>query len=620
MVQNRQIELELLAPAGNMEIGKAAIDHGADAVYIGSPRFSARKNAANSLEDVAQLIEYAHLFNARVYIALNTILKDSEVQDAINIINDLYKVKADGVIIQDVGLIEQDLPPIPIIASTQMHNITPEKVKFLEDVGFSRVILARELTLEEIGSIRAKTDIELEVFVHGALCVSYSGRCYLSQAVCGRSGNRGECAQPCRLKYTLKDSKECVIIQNKHLLSLKDLNLINSIKNLAEAGITSFKIEGRYKDMAYVKNVVAAYRQAIDEFIKSHDNYKQQSSGTVHLKFEPDIQKTFNRGYTSYFLVGNKEAKGLAAMDSPKSIGAEIGKVTTIKKGGFLISGSLLSNGDGICFVTKTGNLKGFRVERIEDGLIIPSDMEGLAVGVRLFRNRDHQFLKLIDKKSSDRKIGVSMVFEQRDCEAHLTVTDEDGHSVNSTLKAPYNKAREPQKVKEEIKSQLTSTGNTIFEVKDFCIATNMFEPGFLPKSLLNSLRREALEQLTVLRKESYEVKKRGILKCKNLIYPEKNLNYQANIFNRYAKNFYEKYGAEVVEQAFETGLASSGKIVMTTKYCILKEIGACLKNTQNKKVGKLKIELPLFLTDGNHTYKLQFDCQKCQMYLILNS
>ncbi|MBF0573606.1 MAG: U32 family peptidase, partial [Desulfamplus sp.] len=431
------ISLELLAPAGNEELGKAAIDHGADAVYIGAPRFSARANAGNSVKDISKLIDYAHLFNARVYIALNTILADSEIEAALNIVSEVYEAGADGLIIQDMALLQAEFPPIPLIASTQMHNTTPEKVKFLQDVGFSRVILARELNLNEISAIRSKTDVELECFVHGALCVSYSGQCYLSQASFNRSGNRGVCAQPCRLKYTLKDGKGRDVIANKHLLSLKDLNLIDHIKDLAQSGITSFKIEGRYKDIAYVKNVVAAYRQAIDSFIQSDKRYRKQSSGEIHFKFVPDIKKTFNRGYTRYFLFDSKEIEHQAALDTPKSIGADVGKIIRIEKksGCFWIKGKTLHNGDGMCFVSNTGVLKGFRVERIdENGCIVPNDMSDLAVGVKLFRNHDHQFLKLMDKSSADRKIGVSMVFEQRDKDINLTITDEDGYIVNSNL------------------------------------------------------------------------------------------------------------------------------------------------------------------------------------------
>ncbi|MBF0233568.1 MAG: U32 family peptidase, partial [Desulfamplus sp.] len=532
--KDKQIPLELLAPAGNKEIGTAAIDHGADAVYIGSPRFSARKNAGNSLSDISKLIDYAHLFKARVYLALNTILNDSEITDALKIIKQAYDAGADGLILQDTALLETDLPPIPIIASTQMHNTTFEKVKFLQDAGFSRVILARELTLQEIRKIHDNTDVELECFVHGALCVSYSGQCYISHAAFGRSGNRGVCAQPCRLKYTLKDGKGRDVISNKHLLSLKDLCLIDHIKDLAQAGITSFKIEGRYKDMAYVKNVVGAYRQAIDNFIETHEGYRRQSSGKTQFQFVPDIQKTFNRGYTKYFLLGTKETERQAAIDTPKSIGAEAGKISHIEKDCFKIAGKAIHNGDGMCFISRAGELKGFKVEQIKDGWILPNDMNDLSVGLILFRNHDHQFLKLMGKKTAERRIGVSMKFDQTATQIHLVVTDEDGFMVNSILPAAYEEAKKPENVTKTIQSQLTSTGNTIFEVIKFSIETS--NPGFLPVSLLNSLRRNALEELTRSRKQDYAAQKNNALQKSSIkrdsipIYPEKNLNYQANV------------------------------------------------------------------------------------------
>lgn len=611
MTEKSFIPLELLAPAGNGEIGRAAIDHGADAVYIGAPRFSARANAGNSLEEISRLIDYAHLFKARVYLALNTILTDSEIAEAKNIITEVYKAGADGLILQDPGLLEMDLPPIPLIASTQMHNESPAKVKFLEDAGFSRVILPRELTLGEIREIRAKTDVELESFVHGALCVSYSGQCYLSQAAFGRSGNRGVCAQPCRLKYTLKDGKGKEVISKKHLLSLKDLNLIDYLKDLRDAGITSFKIEGRYKDISYVKNVVAAYRQAIDRLIENSPGYRKSSSGAVKFKFVPDLNRTFNRGYTSYFLLGQENSSNQAAMDTPKSIGEKVGSITEAGKNWFSLSGGTLHNGDGLCFISKYGVLKGFRVNRVENGRTFPNDMGGLGVGVTLFRNHDHEFLKLLDRKTADRRVGLSMRFAQTATEICLSVTDEDGYSVNHSVAAAYEEAREPDKVRDQIYSQLTSTGNTIFAVTDFSMDGSM--AGFLPLSLLNALRREALDQLTGVRKSGYTVKKRVLKSSLNPTYPDKSLDYRANVFNRSAMAFYEHHGTKVVEDAFETGIDPSGKILMTTRYCIRREIGACLKHEKKQR----KVDPPLTLTDGKRTYLLHFDCRQCLMHVV---
>jgi putative protease len=608
MTEDTRIPLELLSPAGNSGIGRAAIDHGADAVYIGAPQFSARANAGNSMDDIARLIDYAHLFNARVYLALNTILSDGELSEAQSIIREAYQAGADGLILQDTGLLSPDLPPIPLIASTQMNNVTPEKVKFLEDAGFNRVILARELSLSDIRAIREKTAVELESFVHGALCVSYSGQCYMSQASFGRSGNRGVCAQPCRLKYTLKDGKGEEVVRGRHLLSLKDLNLIAHLGDLAEAGITSFKIEGRYKDAAYVKNVTAAYRKALDRFIDNHPEYRRQSSGKVTFHFEPDLARTFNRGYTPYFLLEPQGTAHQAAMDSPKSVGAEIGRITRLEKNGFRIKGAALANGDGLCFVSRAGDLRGFRVEKVENGLIIPSGMDGLATGLALFRNHDHEFLKLLDKKSAERTLAVTMTFEQTASDIRLTVTDEDGHTVHSQLPAAFEPARQPEKAKDQIRSQLTSTGTTIFTVTSLVMETET--PGFLPLSLLNRLRRDALTRLEQLRKKGYEPRRRKVVAGPVPDYPEKNLDYRANVANRLARDFYEKHGAKVVEEALEKGGSPSGKILMTTRYCLRRELSACLKKPEQRQ----KLRPPLVLTDGKRTFRLEFDCEQCRM------
>lgn len=611
MNNDRPTPLELLAPAGNLDIGRAAIDHGADAVYIGAPRFSARASAGNSMDDIARLIDYAHLFNARVYLALNTILSDAEIKEALPLITEAYQAGADGLILQDMGLLELDLPPIPLIASTQMHNVTPEKVKFLEDTGFSRVILARELSLRDIRAIREQTTVELECFVHGALCVSYSGQCYLSHAAFGRSGNRGVCAQPCRLKYTLNDGKGNEIITNKHLLSLKDLNLIGQLNDLIDAGVTSFKIEGRYKDAAYVKNVTAAYRKALDRIIERRPEFRRQSSGRVQFQFEPDLGRTFNRSYTRYFLLDPAETDHQAAMDTPKSTGAEIGSIEQVGKGWFRLKGSAVHNGDGICFVSKTGVLKGFRVERVEEGRIVPNDMAGLTVGLKLFRNHDHEFLKQLDKPSAERKISISMVFRQTDEDISLTVTDEDGHTVTSHLAGNFDEAKQPEKMLNQIRSQLTSTGNTIFTVTD--LSLDIQWPGFIPVSLLNSLRREATDQLVTVRQHSYATRKRAETSDPAPMYPEKTLDYRANVYNRIAKDFYRKHGVQIVEEAFEAGKKPSGKTLMVTRYCLRRELGACLKNPKHR----LKLIPPLSITDGKRTYRLDFDCEHCRMHVI---
>ncbi len=612
MNEHHTTPLELLAPAGNADIGIVAVDHGADAVYIGAPRFSARANAASSMDGIRRLIDHAHLFNARVYMALNTLLNDTEIKDALAIIREAHDAGIDGLIFQDMGLLELDLPPVPLIASTQTHNATAEKVKFLEDLGVSRVILARELSLNEIRDIRRKTTVELESFVHGALCVSYSGQCYMSQAAFGRSGNRGVCAQPCRLPSTLLDGKGKKVIADRHLLSLKDLNLVDHLGDLAEAGITSFKIEGRYKDAAYVKNVTAAYRKALDRIIDSGDLYRRQSSGRVAFTFEPDLDRTFNRGYTRYFLTSPDMPGHQAAMDSPKSMGAAIGTVLQTGKDSFRLSGGPVHNGDGLCFVGSNGTLKGFRADRVENGRIFPNDMTGISTGLRLFRNRDHEFLKQLDRKTADRRIAVTMVFHQTVSDIRLTVTDEDGHSVTACQPVVFEESRNPEKMKAQIHAQLSSTGTTCFHMTDLKIETP--SPGFLSLGLLNGLRREALTELTRQRKETHVPKEPGKAADPAPVCPEITLDYRANVLNRFARAFYKKHGAEDVADAFETGPARPGDVLMTTRYCIRRELGACLKQRDSR----LKLTPPLTLVQGKRSYGLRFDCDLCRMHVVV--
>ena len=472
--------LELLSPAGDADIGIAAIDHGADAVYIGAPKFSARAAAGASLDNIARLIKHAHFYHARVYVALNTILTDRELAESLDIIREIYKSGADGLIIQDAGLLELDLPPIPLIASTQMHNNTPEKVRFLEAVGFKRVIMARELSLEEIAGIRRQTrQIELEAFVHGALCVSYSGQCYMSQAVAGRSGNRGICAQPCRSHYTLIDGEGNKILQNKYLLSLRDLNLMNRIPDLVEAGVTCFKIEGRYKGIEYVKNVTAAYRQVIDQFIKGHAGYRRSSSGTSEIAFTPDVNKTFNRGYSQYFVSGKREK--IASIDTQKSIGQYLGKITAVDKDFFQIDRDDLQNGDGLCFFTRQNDLAGFRVNRVEKGKIYPNNMKGLEVDMPVYRNLDTAFNKILKKQSAKRLIAVEMDFIQQDKYIRLMVEDEDGNKAEAVQDVLFEPSRNPDRAREQIEKHLTSTGSTSFHVAKLTIQSR--EQVFFPQA-----------------------------------------------------------------------------------------------------------------------------------------
>lgn len=601
--------LELLAPAGDADIGIAAIDHGADAVYIGAPKFSARAAAGVSVADIARLIRHAHFYRAKVYVALNTILTNGELAESLDIIREVYQLGADGLIIQDMGLLELDLPPIPLIASTQMHNNTAEKVRFLEAVGFKRVILARELSLHEIADIRRNSKIELEAFVHGALCVSYSGQCYMSQAVAGRSGNRGVCAQPCRSHYTLMDGDGKVIAQNKYLLSLKDLNLISAIPELVYAGVTSFKIEGRYKGIEYVKNVTAAFRQAIDRFISGRADYQKSSSGVCEFTFSPAPEKTFNRGYTRYFAAGGQEK--VASIHTQKAIGQPLGEITGLGGDYFQIARHDLQNGDGLCFFTSKNDLAGFRVDRVDKDKIYPNNMQGLEIGTPLYRNFDTALTKILKKTSSERRIAVEMNFIQTDTFIRLAAKDEDGNEAEAVKEVQLAPARDPVRAGSQIDEHLTRTGNTPYRVARLTIAPH--EPGFLPASVLNGIRRDVLEMLSGIRHETYP-RPNIPFTPNDAPYPEKNLDFRANVANALAQRFYERHGATVTEPAFESLSDTIGKTVMTTRYCIRYQLDLCPKLQHPGR----PVKEPLKIRDAHHTYRLEFDCRQCRMFVVL--
>jgi len=602
-----KINLELLAPAGTADSGIAAIDHGADAVYVGAPRFSARASAGVETDEIARLIGHAHLYYARVYVALNTILTDKEIPEALEVIRKIHDLGADGLIIQDPGLLEMDLPPIPLIASTQMHNDKPEKIRFLERVGFKRAILARELSLEEIAAIRQGTGIELECFVHGALCISYSGQCYMSQAAAGRSGNRGVCAQPCRSRYTLTDGDGSTILRDKFLLCLKDLNLMKDIPALIAAGITSFKIEGRYKEIDYVKNVTAAYSRMLDDFIRNHPDYGRSSSGRSEPAFLPDPSKTFNRGYTGYFISGKREK--VASMDTPKSIGQPVGRVTSLGKGFFRTDCKDLENGDGLCFFTKQNELSGFRVERIENSRVFPNTMKDLAVGLPLYRNHDIALIRTLNKVSSRRQVAVEMNFRREGHTVHLMGRDEDGNSAELAVDIPFEEARDPSAAREQIEKHLSSTGNTPFRATRINIAGRA---GFLPVSFLNRIKRDVLSELSRIRIEKYP-RQTADFKPNSIPYPEKQLDYRANVLNEHARQFYHRHGAEVSEPAFEILSEIAGKEVMKSRYCLRHELDACLKTGRSKRL----LQEPLRISDRHHEYLLRFNCEECKMSVI---
>jgi len=604
--------IELLAPAKNLESGIAAIKCGADAVYIAAERFGARSAAGNSLEDIEQLIKFAHKYRAKVYITINTLLKNNEIQQAYTLIKKLYQIGADAIIIQDMGLLEMDLPPIPLFASTQTNNTTSQKVKFLEEVGFQRVILARELSLEQIKEIRTKTKIDLEFFVHGALCVCNSGQCYMSYAIGGRSGNRGECAQPCRKKYSLVDSQNKIIAQDKYLLSLKDLNLSNHLENLINAGISSFKIEGRLKDEAYIKNIVSFYRQELD-FVLEKKELPKNSIGKSIISFSPNPQKTFNRGYSEYFINGRNEV--VSSINTPKSIGEEIGKVNFVQKNSFSVSGNAkLNNADGICFFDKDMELQGTIINKVMGNNIFPDDINGILENTFIYRNLDHEFLKTLKNSKIERKIGVNLYLSEENDELIFIAIDEEGVKAQISLKNSFELAQNKEKALETLEKQLLKLGETDFYADSTEI--NLKDVYFIPVKEINEIRRQLIQKLEEERIKLYPQQITKIEK-NNYPYPDKKFDYTGNVLNKYAEEFYKRHGLEEIKPAAETGLNMAGKKVMTTKYCLKHQFNICSKHhfchpEQREESNSTE---PFYLIDeNNHKYELKFNCSKCEM------
>ncbi|MDD3150065.1 MAG: U32 family peptidase [Candidatus Gastranaerophilales bacterium] len=604
----KQIKVELLAPAKNIECGISAINCGADAVYIGASNFGARASAVNDLHDIKKLINYAHKFNAKVYVTINTILTDDELLEAAELINDLYKIKADAIIIQDMGILELDLPSIEIHASTQCHNVDIDKIKFFEKIGLKRVILPRELSLSEIAEIRKNTNIELESFIHGSLCVSYSGQCYLSHFIGGRSGNRGQCAQPCRKKYSLKTSSGKIIAKNKHLLSLKDFNLSENINDLLQAGITSFKIEGRLKDENYIKNIVSFYRQKIDNSILN-TNFVKASSGKNYIDFATNPYKTFNRGYTTYFINGRQ--KNIESIDTPKSTGEPIGKIKIVDKSFFTIkSDKKLNNGDGICFFDNEQNLKGTLISKTVEDKIYPASMDGISANTFIYRNSDLLFAKMLKNTSIQRKISVNIEITSDEENIVFKLTDEDKNIVEESIKNNFDYANNPKNTIETYKKQLSKLGESEFVAND--IILNGSKVYFIPIKILNEIRRNLVTNLINLRLKKYQPNISKIIK-NNYAYPEKELNYKANIYNSKAEEFYNRHQSKVIEYAIEKTQDFANKELMETKYCLKYVFNMCSKNTKNNE--------SLYLIDEKgKTFKLEFDCSNCKMKILNKS
>ena len=607
-MQTKSRPIELLSPAKDLNCGIEAINHGADAVYIGAPKFGARSAAGNSLDDIRELCEYAHLYGARIYVTLNTILKEDELEEAERMIWDLWRVGTDALIIQDMGITRLNLPPIPLHASTQTDNRTPEKVRFLEAAGFTQVVLARELSLNEIRRISEATTVPLEVFVHGALCVSYSGQCYLSAALSGRSANRGECAQYCRLPYTMVDATGTEIVSNKHLLSLKDMNRSDQLEALLDAGVSSLKIEGRLKDAGYVKNITAYYRKKLDAVLSRRPEYRRASAGRSTYTFEPVAEKSFNRGFTTFLLEGR--TADITAFNTPKSLGEPVGMVKEIKGNSFTVAGlKQLNNGDGLVFFNRKGELEGFRVNRVEANRVFPLDMPQLTPKTPLYRNFDQAFDKLLAKPSAERKLSVEIEFLDNPFGFTLCMEDETGARI--MLTEPFAKELARREQQDNIRTQLSKLGNTPFEASK--VVVGLSENWFVPSSLLADMRRRGVEKLLEARRARYprETGKR-VQPSVSIPFPERQLTYLGNVANGKARSFYQDHGVEQIDPAFELSPRKDVPL-MFTKHCLRYSMGWCPTYQKDKSPYKE----PYYLLYKDTRLRLQFDCKHCQMLVF---
>jgi len=628
-------QLELLSPARDADIGIEAVNHGADAIYIGGPSFGARASAENSVQDIARLVRHAHRYQSRVFVTLNTILRDDELEPARKLIHQLYHAGADALIIQDMGLLELDLPPIQLHASTQTDIRTPEKARFLQDAGLSQIVLARELTLKQIAAIRAATDPErcnIEFFVHGALCVAYSGQCFISHAHTGRSANRGDCSQACRLPYEVKDAQGRIIAHDKHVLSMKDNNQSENLAALIDAGVRSFKIEGRYKDMGYVKNITAHYRVLLDEILEQRPELARASSGECTFFFQPDPDQNFNREFTDYFVQGRQEDIG--AFDSPKNPGQAIGWVSKIHPDSVdleLSDPSLeLANGDGLCYYDLQKELVGLQTNRVEklgkgsDGgriwRIFPKDpMDGfkdLRKGVEVNRNRSMDWVRALEKKSAERRIGAWIKLQETDGGLRLSLTDEDGHCGEASASLALQAAKDPSQADAKLREQLERLGETIFTPID--VTLELSGPRFVPASLLNTLRRDAVAQLEAARASSLQRLPRAQPVEPPAPYPEDTLSYLANVYNHKARDFYARHGVKVIAAAYESQEEEGEVSLMITKHCVRFSLSLCPKQAKGVTgvQGQVKAE-PLQLINGKEKLTLRFDCKPCEMHVV---
>ncbi|MBI6632430.1 U32 family peptidase [Pseudomonas paralactis] len=621
--------LELLSPARDVAIAREAILHGADAIYIGGPSFGARHNACNEVSDIAQLVEFARRYHARVFTTINTILHDNELEPARKLIHQLYDAGVDALIVQDLGVMELDIPPIELHASTQTDIRTLGRAKFLDQAGFSQLVLARELNLQEIRAIADETDAAIEFFIHGALCVAFSGQCNISHAQNGRSANRGDCSQACRLPYTLKDDQGRVVAFEKHLLSMKDNNQSANLRALVEAGVRSFKIEGRYKDMGYVKNITAYYRQRLDEILEDRPDLARASSGRTAHFFVPDPEKTFHRGSTDYFVSDRKIDIG--AFDTPTFTGLPVGVVEKAGKRDLqVVTHEPLSNGDGLNVLVKR-EVVGFRANiaepkgefeeegqkryryRVEPNEM-PAGLHQLRPNHPLNRNLDHNWQQALLKTSAERRIGLAWVARLREEQLHVTATSEEGISASVTLPGPFGVANKPEQALDTLRDLLGQLGTTEYHATR--IELDAPQAFFIPNSQLKALRREVIEALTAARIKAHP---RGGRKAETTpppVYPDAHLSFLANVYNQKARDFYHRHGVKLIDAAFEAHEETGEVPVMITKHCLRFSFNLCPKQAKGVTGVKTKVA-PMQLIHGDEVLTLKFDCKPCEMHVV---
>lgn len=622
-------ELELLAPARDADIGIEAVNHGADAVYIGGPTFGARHNASNEVADIERLVKHAHRYGSRIFVTLNTILRDDELEPARRLVRQMYDIGVDALIVQDMALLELDIPPIQLHASTQCDIRTLEKARFLGQAGFSQIVLARELTLTQIQAIAEATDATIEFFVHGALCVAYSGQCYVSHAQTGRSANRGDCSQACRLPYTVTDSQGRIVAHEKHVLSMKDNDQSANVRALVDAGVRSFKIEGRYKDMGYVKNITAHYRQLLDDVLEARTDLHRASSGRTRFFFTPHPDRNFNRGSTDYFVNGRKDDIG--AFDTPKHAGLPLGHVTRVAKDHFeveLAAGAdALNNGDGLTYYDLQKELVGVQVNTAQplgaDGRlwrVFPNEpvaqLKDLRRDTELSRNRDMAWDRLLGRKSAERRIGVSIRLDETPAGFSLTLTDEDGHRGTASVEHAKEPAQNTGKADATLREHLAKLGNTCLEARE--IELHLSAPWFIPAGVVNGLRRDAVESLEQARDAAWQRPPRARPAEPPAPYPDDTLSYLANVYNHKARDFYAKHGVKVIESAYESHEEPGEVSLMITKHCVRYSLSLCPKQAKGVTgvQGTVRAE-PLVIENNGEKLTLRFDCKPCEMHVV---